>query len=210
MKKIIKYLNETIKKEKYLVIFNVCMFLIGLIIGSLFINFITKDDKGLLIEQVVVYLDNIKKLSVDVFGMNAFIGDFLNNIVQLVFIFIFGISMIGILFVIFLLFFKGFMLGTTVSIIIFKYGIKGILVALLYVFPSLVLNIIIYIFMSFFAINASVKFIKALLKKDKLDFRSFFGKYLLSFFISVLFIGISSLLNVFLTPLLLKLVTYIL
>lgn len=210
MKKIIKYLNETIKKEKYLVIFNVCMFLIGLIIGSLFINFITKDDKGLLIEQVVVYLDNIKKLSVDVFGMNAFIGDFLNNIVQLVFIFIFGISMIGILFVIFLLFFKGFMLGTTVSIIIFKYGIKGILVALLYVFPSLVLNIIIYIFMSFFAINASIKFIKALLKKDKLDFRSFFGKYLLSFFISVLFIGISSLLNVFLTPLLLKLVTYIL
>lgn len=210
MKKIIKYLNETIKKEKYLVTFNVCMFLIGLIIGSLFINFITKDDKGLLIEQVVVYLDNVKKLSVDVFGMNAFIGDFLNNIVQLVFIFIFGISMIGILFVIFLLFFKGFMLGTTVSIIIFKYGIKGILVALLYVFPSLVLNIIIYIFMSFFAINASVKFIKALLKKDKLDFRSFFGKYLLSFFISVLFIGISSLLNVFLTPLLLKLVTYIL
>lgn len=210
MKKIIKYLNETIKKEKYLVIFNVCMFLIGLIIGSLFINFITKDDKGLLIEQVVVYLDNIKKLSVDVFGMNAFIGDFLNNIVQLVFIFIFGISMIGILFVIFLLFFKGFMLGTTVSIIIFKYGIKGILVALLYVFPSLVLNIIIYIFMSFFAINASIKFIKALLKKDKLDFRSFFGKYLLSFFISILFIGISSLLNVFLTPLLLKLVTYIL
>ena len=210
MKKIIKYLNETIKKEKYLVIFNVCMFLIGLIIGSLFINFITKDDKSLLIEQVVVYVDNIKKLSVDVFGMNAFIGDFLNNIVQLVFIFIFGISMIGILFVIFLLFFKGFMLGTTVSIIIFKYGIKGILVALLYVFPSLILNIIIYIFISFFAINASIKFIKALLKKDKLDFRSFFGKYLLSFFISILFIGISSLLNVFLTPLLLKLVTYIL
>ena len=209
MKKIIKYLNETIKKEKYLVIFNVCMFLIGLIIGSLFINFITKDDKSLLIEQVLVYLDNIKRLSTDVFGINAFIGDFLNNIVQLVFIFIFGISMIGILFVIFLLFFKGFMLGTTVSIIIFKYGIKGILVALLYVFPSLVLNIIIYIFMSFFAINASIKFIKALLKKDKLDFRSFFGKYLLSFFISILFIGISSLLNVFLTPLLLKLVTYI-
>ena len=47
MKKIIKYLNEEIKKEKNLIIFILATFMIGLIVGSLFVNFITKDNKAI-------------------------------------------------------------------------------------------------------------------------------------------------------------------
>ena len=73
MKKIIKYLNETIKKEKALLIFTFIIFILGLTIGSLFINFITKDDKTLLINQVEVFFSSIKKMSSDVFGTKYFI-----------------------------------------------------------------------------------------------------------------------------------------
>lgn len=209
MKKIIKYLNETIKKEKNILIFILITFFLGLILGSLFINFITEDDKKLLVEQLELFLSNVKNLTKDVFGIKVFSGEILNNGFQLFIIFVLGISMIGLPVVIIIMFFKGFMLGTTLATIILKYQFKGIIGSFLYVFPCYIFNIIIYIFISFFAVHASIKFLKALLKKDNLNFKSFFGRYLLSFIISMFFMFIVCLLDAYLTPVLLKLFTYI-
>lgn len=209
MKKIIKYLNETIKKEKNILIFILITFFLGLILGSLFINFITEDDKKLLVEQLELFLSNVKNLTKDVFGIKVFSGEILNNGFQLFIIFVLGISMIGLPVVIIIMFFKGFMLGTTLATIILKYQFKGIIGSFLYVFPCYIFNIIIYIFISFFAVHASIKFLKALFKKDNLNFKSFFGRYLLSFIISMFLMNIVCLLDAYLTPVLLKLFTYI-
>ncbi len=209
MKKIINYLNETIKKEKQIVIFMIIIFLVGLIAGSLFINLISQGDKDILTNQVTTFFASIKKLSSDVFGVNALFDGLLNNYSQLFIIFVLGISMVGVIAVVFILFFKGFTLGTTLSAIILKYQLKGVLGVFLYVFPVVIINILIYIFISFFATHASIKFLKALLKKDNLNFKKFLGKYLLSFIISIIFMFICCLLDAFLTPLLLKLFTFI-
>ena len=117
--------------------------------------------------------------------------------------------MIGIPIVIFILFFKGFMLGTTISTIILKYSIKGIIGIILYIFPVCILSICVYLFMCFYAIYASKKFLRAFLKKDALNFKQFLGKYLLSFIVSITLILLLSLLDAYLTPLLLKLFTYL-
>ncbi len=45
MKKIINYLFETIKKERILLTFIIILFILGLVFGSLFINFVSNDDK---------------------------------------------------------------------------------------------------------------------------------------------------------------------
>lgn len=209
MKKIINYLNETVKKEKNILIFNTIIFLVGVVLGSLFINFITNDDKKLLIEQVSTFFSNIKKLTSDIFGFESFLSILFNNLLVLNIIFVLGISMIGIPIVIFILFFKGFMLGTTISTIILKYSIKGIIGIILYIFPVCILSICVYLFMCFYAIYASKKFLRAFLKKDTLNFKQFLGKYLLSFIISITLILLLSLLDAYLTPLLLKLFTYL-
>ncbi len=209
MKKIIRYLNETIKHEKNKLVFTVIMFIIGLIVGSLFINFVSNSDKKLLIEQLDIYFNSIKHLTNDVFGYKVFYSEVLNNVLQLFIIFALGISMVGLPVVIFILFFKGFMIGTTISTMFVKYQLKGVIAAFFYVFPCLVLNVIIYILMCFFAVHASVKFIKALLKKDNLNFKTFLGKYLLTFIVSIFLIIITCLLDAYLTPLLLKLFTFI-
>lgn len=209
MKKIMGYLNETIKKEKNKLIFVTIMFTIGLVLGSLFTNFITSNDKDLLISQLEIYFDSIKKLSNDVFGVKVLSSELLNNGLQLFIIFALGISMVGLPVVIFILFFKGFMLGTTLSTMFLKYQLKGILGAFLYVFPCLIINTIIYILMSFFAVHSSVKFLKALLKKDNLNFKSFLGRYLLAFIVCVVLMLITCILDAYLTPLLLKLFTFI-
>ncbi len=209
MQTIINYLNETIKKHKNLLIFLLITFIVGLVFGSLFINFITDSDKSLLKEQVGTYFSSIKKLSSDVFGINVFLSESLNNTLQLLIIFILGISMIGVFAVVIILFFKGFMLGTTLSVIILNYQLKGVVGALLYVFPVMIINILIYVFLSFFALHASIKFLKALLKKDNLNFKTFLGKYLLAFIISIILIIVTCILDAYLTPLLLKLFTFI-
>ncbi len=209
MKKIINYLNETVKKEKNILIFNTIIFLVGVVLGSLFINFITNADKKLLIEQVSTFFSNIKKLTSDIFGFESFLSILFNNLLVLSIIFVLGISMIGIPIVIFILFFKGFMLGTTISTIILKYSIKGIVGAILYIFPVCILTICVYLFMCFYAIYVSKKFLRAFLKKDSLNFKQFLGKYLLSFIVSIMLILLLSLLDAYLTPLLLKLFTYL-
>lgn len=209
MKKILNYLNETIKKEKALLTFTTIMLILGIIMGSLFVNLVTDADKNMLINQVETFFSSVAKLGDDVFGIKYFGGEFLNNLSQLLLIFVLGISMIGIPAVILIMFFKGFMIGTTLATIILKYQIKGVLGCFLYVFPVMIINIIIYLFFSFFAVHASVKFLKALFKKDSLHFKSFLGKYLLSFFISLVLIAITCLLDAFLTPILLKLFTFI-
>lgn len=210
MKKIINYLLDTVKKEKSLLVFTTIMFIVGIVAGSLFINIITASDKKLLIEQIEVFFSSIKRLSNDVFGINAFLGEITNNFIQLFIIFVLGISMIGIPAVIIIMFFKGFMLGTTLGVFILKYQLKGILGCFLYIFPAMIINVLIYIFFSFFAVHVSIKFLKALVKKDNLSFKTFLGKYILVFLISIILITLVCLLDAFLTPLLLKLLTFLL
>ena len=209
MKKIIKYLNETLNKEKRIIIFVSLLFIIGLVSGSMFTNLLSKADKKILVNNVILYLKNIKNLSSTVYGIKALGSNFLNNFLQLTLIFVLGLSLIGIIVVIFILFFKGFTLGLSIGTIIYKYSFKGILGALLYVFPCMIFNILIYLFLSFYAVYTSDKFIKAFIKKDNLNFKTFLGKYLLSFIVSIIFMLLVCIIDVYLTPLLLKLFTYI-
>lgn len=209
MKQVLGRLKETIIKEKQILRFIIIIFILGLIFGSLFINILSNDDKKLLIESVASYFNSIKNLSNDVFGIKVFYDGIVSNVIILGIIFTLGISMVGVIAVVFILFFKGFILGTTISSIILKYQIKGVLGAILFVFPIAIVNIFIYLFLSFFAVYVSVKFIKALLKKDSLNFKNFLGKYFLAFIISIILIAITSLLDAYLTPLLLKLFTFI-
>lgn len=209
MKKIINYLKEELKKEKNLIILILAIFIIGLVVGSLFVNFITKDDKTLLINQVEIYFSSVKSLDKKVFGINAFTPNLINNELQIFLIFALGLSILGIPVVILIMFFKGFMLGVTLSTFILKYQLLGVLSSLLYIFPCFIIYIIIYTLISFFAVSTSLKFLKAIIKKDNLSFKKFLGKYLLCFLICLVLIIINTLLDAFLTPILLKLFTYI-
>ena len=209
MKKIINYLKEELKKENNLIILILAIFIIGLVVGSLFVNFITKDDKTLLINQVETYFSSVKSLDKKVFGINAFTPNLINNELQIFLIFALGLSILGIPVVILIMFFKGFMLGVTLATFILKYQLLGVLPSLLYIFPCFIIYIIIYTLISFFAVSTSLKFLKAIIKKDNLSFKKFLGKYLLCFLICLVLIIINTLLDAFLTPILLKLFTNI-
>lgn len=209
MKQLIKYIKETIIKEKYILKFILVLLFIGIIAGSLFINFLTKADKSLLINQLEAFLEGVKSLSGEVFGINAFASNLSSNLFQIVFIFILGLSIIGIPVVIFIMFYKGFILGVTLGSFILKYELKGSIGIILYTVPSQILILLIYLFISFFACFVSIRFLKAFIKKDNLNFKNFIGKYSLAFIITIILIIISSLFDAFILPLLMKLFTFI-
>ena len=207
MKKLMNYIYEPVKKNKKIIIFNLIIFVIGLIFGSLFINFINSDDKKILVNEVGDFILNIKKLDNSVFGIVYFKNEIINNIFLLFLIYILGLSLIGILIVIFIMFFKGFTVGITVGIFIYNYSLKGIILSFIYIFPCLILNILIYIFVSSYAVYISLKFIKALINKNSINFKLFVGRYTLSFIISIILLVICTAIDSYLTPILLKLFT---
>lgn len=204
MKKIFISLYSVIKKEKHIIRFILLLFLIGTICGSLFVNFLSESDKKILLQQTTDFFNNIKSGSNLVYGISFFKKDIVNNLLQITGLYILGLSIIGVIVVIIIIFFKGFILGMTLSSIIFKYNVKGILGVVLYVFPLYIIKIGVYTFASLFVIYSSLKFLKAVLKKESINFKTFLGKYIFSYFISLLLIFSVSLLDSYITPFFLK------
>ena len=209
MKKIYSYLYSTLKSNKHIIKFLLVVFFLGIVFGSLFLNFISDNDKIVLTNNISDFFNNVNKLNKYVLGLDVFKDNLINSLFISTLIFILGLSIIGIVIVIFIIFYKGFATGLSISSIILKYKCKGILGAFLYVFPFNIIEILIFIFLSLYAVNSSLKFIRAIVKKDNLNFKTFIGKYLLSFIISIFMLTIISLCKAYILPFMLKLFTYL-
>lgn len=209
MKKIYSYLYSTLKNNKHIIKFLLVVFFFGIVFGSLFLNFISDNDKIVLTNNISDFFNNVNKLNKYVLGLDVFKDNLINSLFISTLIFILGLSIIGIVIVIFIIFYKGFATGLSISSIILKYKFKGILGAFLYVFPFNIIEILIFIFLSLYSVNSSLKFIRAIVKKDNLNFKTFIGKYLLSFIISIFMLTITSLCKAYILPFMLKLFTYL-
>lgn len=209
MKKIYSYLHGTVSSNKHIIRFLFILFILGLTSGSLFINYINDKDLVTLTNNISNYFSNIKDMNEYVFGLSIFKEYVINNIFLTIIIFILGISIIGVLVVIIFIFFKGFTLGLTLSSFIVKYKLKGILSIILYVFPFNLIEILIYMFLSLYAVNSCLKLIRGVAKKDNINFKTFIGKYTLSFIISLILLTLNSLLKAYIFPFILKIFTII-
>ena len=205
----IKQIIKTLKENKNILRFVVILFILGVVFGTLFVNYISDKDKLLLINQINDYTNSIKSLSSNIFGLKSFVSAFKSNMIELLLLYVLGISIVGILLVILIIFFKGFTFGITLSSFILKYKLKGVGYSVIYSIILILPTFICYLFISFFSIYVSIKFIKAFLKKGTIDFKYFLGKYLISFLISIILITFLSLIESYLLPWILKVFTFI-
>lgn len=201
-------LKTKAKAKKKMVVFLMIIFIIGLISGSLFIVILSKADKSLIKEYLEQFLTSINnnKLNYN----SAIISSIGSNVFYVLLIWLLGISVIGLPIMLFIYFSKAFMLGFSISSMLFHYKLKGILLAFLYVFPHQILNIFIYSFLMLYSTSLSIRIIKSLLAKRTLDFKQIMAKYGMVLVISLIGITISSFLEIFLMPTLIKLLLSIL
>lgn len=206
---LIKFIGEFIMdKEKKKYIFLISIVVIGVIIGIIFSNILSDNDKILVEDKLTTYFMNIKE-NKEINYLSNFLNSFLNNNTTLVLIWIFGLSIIGLFFNIFILFFKSFAVGFGIGSIINLYLYKGILGSILYVFPHILINLFVFLVLVYYANNFSSKLFKLLFLKKDVKFNLVMKKYLKILLYGFILLVVSSLLETFLSPFIMKLFTFL-
>ena len=168
---------------------------------------INKADKILVEDKLTTYFLNIKdNKNINYFG--NLLNSFLNNNLYLIIIWLLGLSIIGIVLNNFIIFFKSFVIGFSIGSIINVYLYKGIIGALIYIFPHHIINILVYVVLIYHANNFSIKLFKTLFLKQDNKIKELMPKYLKILLYCFIALSISALLETFLSPFIIKFWTF--
>lgn len=195
-------LKKIIKYDKKIMTFLNVIAIIGIIAGSLFMIILSKNDKDTVLSAIKGFFDKLINNKFNFVGTlkNTLISNLLFSFI----IWVIGISVVGLLIVIFIIFYKSFTLGFTIASIIYTYSVKGALLTLVYIFPHMVINLLILLYLSSYSIKLSIILIKSILKKDNLNFKAFISNYSKVFLISIIFLIVTSLYESFIAPSILR------
>lgn len=188
------------KKVNLFVIFIV---ILGIISGSLFLMVLNENDKSEVINEISTFMTNINTNNIN--NLNSFKNSLIEGMILIILSWILGMSIIGVIFNIFFIYMKSFIIGFSISSFILVYKYKGILSSLIYVIPSQLINILIILILGVYTLLFSKYLFKMIFLKDKtVNLGKFFKKYVLVFGICILLCVISSLCEAYLLPSLLK------
>lgn len=190
------------QKRKY--IFLTILMLLGIIIGGGFVFLLSKSDQQIIISSLKQFFKNVQTDQFDYFA--SFWQSLKNQVLPVLFIWLLGISIIGVPFILFYDFFKGFLVGFSISSIFITYKWKGVLKAFFYVFPHQILGLLFTIFLCFYALRFSGKLIAVFFFKKEIPLRLAMKRYIGVLGIVMVAFCFISLMEIFLAPVLLRLV----
>lgn len=185
-------------------LFIISTIILGIISGSIFLMLASTGDKNAVIEQIKTFMTNINNNSINV-GL-ALKNSLIINYVFTILIWTLGLSIIGVLVNIFLTFIKGFLVGFSISSLFLTYSYKGLFIALIYTFPIQIINIFVVSLLSIYSIMFSKNLLEIITSR-KNNNRLMLKKYIVILSISVILSFISSLLEVYLFPNILRLIS---
>ena len=202
MKKYLDKLKRKVRFNKNLFVFLFVLVMTGLFAGALFSVILSDSDKKMVSDYLNNFLLNLSS------GKINFNVSFFNTLVFTLgfalIIWIFGISIIGVLLVLPFLFFKSFILGFSVGSILINFKIKGVILSLIYIVPHHAINILVYILISAYSIMISYRMVTCMFKKKSFDFKLFMSKYSFILIFSLIILFITSLYESFILPYVLK------
>lgn len=188
------------KKVNLFVIFIVVL---GIISGSLFLMVLNDNDKSEVINEISTFMTNINTNNIN--NLNSFKNSLIEGMILIILSWILGMSIIGVIFNIFFIYMKSFIIGFSISSFILVYKYKGILSSLVYTVPSQLINILIILILGVYTLLFSKYLFKMIFLKDKtVNLGKFFKKYVLVFGICIILCLVSSLCEAYLLPSLLK------
>lgn len=178
-------------------------FLIGIILGIISFFILNKSDKFIVKDNIISLIDNIKLGSIKY--PNTIFLHVSNNLKVISIIWILGLLCLASFIVPFIVVYKGIILSFDVIGIIYAYGFKGFILSLLYVFPSAIINILL-LFVSYYAINQSIRTYKLLKSEKMISLKKYIKNYVLIYLILSLLLIILSILEIFFISFIVKLV----
>ena len=192
--------------DKRINTFVLFIIILGIISGSIFLVVLKEADKNIVIDRINTFFSNINTNNIN--NLVAFKNALIENIIFILLIWILGMSIIGIIVNVFLIYLKGFIIGFSLSSFFLVYGYKGLLVGFIYAFPTSIIYILICLLLGVYSILFTLNLFNLIFNKDRsLDMKRFIKKYVLILIISLVLVLVSSLTEGFLVPSLLKVVT---
>lgn len=202
-----KYNNikSIIVPNKKINFFVISILFLGIITGAIFANIIGINDRTLVIDKIKLFIDNINTNTLN--SILAFKNSISTNMIYIILIWILGMTLLGIIFNIFLLFLKSFILGFSLASFIITYSYKGIILSSLYLLFGQLLNIIVILLLSIYSIMFTIKMLNQIFKNNQNNnILKFFKNYSIILITSILISVISSLSESFLLPSLIKII----
>lgn len=184
-----------IKNNKLLFIL-IVLTLISLIFGILFNTLIDTSTKKDITNNINSLITNYNSQSNLI---KSFIPTFTSSLFLDLLIWIFGISIIGCIIVLFLFLFKVFIFGFEFVSLLVNLNIGRIIFIIIYMLPSL-FNLVIYFILTLFSISYSISLFKILFFKKNYNLSNITKKYIKILGISLLFSFLSSIIEVFIIP----------
>ncbi len=201
-----KDMRHYAKENVSLYIFVSVLFVMGVIFGALMVNALSLEQKQEVTRFLGSFFHSVDQgLSVD--AKTAFQQAFFMHIKWVGLIWLLGCSVVGLPIVLILDFFKGVLVGFTVGYMVGQLSWKGMLFALASVAPQNVIIIPALMISSVAAISFSIYLIKNRLIQQKGTFRKPFMSYSLIHLSMVGLLFGASLMEAFLSPILMKWVT---
>ncbi len=199
-----KEISKLVLPNKKINYFTVSILILGFLCGCIFLILLNNDDKTSTINQVTSYFNRIKDGSFNS-GL-AFKNNLIINYLYIISIWVLGLSLIGLLFNIFIIYIKGFVVGFTISAMMLSFKIKGILSATLYLLFGQIFNILIILLVGIYSFSFSIQLIKILSSKKKVKNTGVVRKYLIILIGAIIFTLIATLLETFVLPNIIKII----
>ena len=196
--------NDKLKEQKKIYIFIIIVMTLGLLSGIVYAIILNQNDHTLVKESLNSFFISIKDNNIDY--KSAIINSLIGNITFTTFIFLLGISIIGIPIIVLCLFFKTFILGFSLSSIIYTYHLNGILKAITYTLPHQLIIILMTLFLGFYALYFGIKLFNYLFRSKDINLRHSMRRYLQIYLIVLIINSLCSFIEVFLSPTLIKLI----
>lgn len=175
----------------------ILVFILGVISSCLFVLFLSESNLDLMKESVGIYFNNINSDKINY--LNSFIISLFNNISIGIIIWLFGISIIGSLFIYLLFFIKSFTISLSFISIIMLYGVKGILISIIYIIPYIIILAVLFI-LSYYSISFSIILIRYLFRGLTYNRKVIVRRYVKILGFCIILLIFCSILDVFLVP----------
>ena len=190
-----------LKKDKSIYLSLLIALLISFIFGMFFITILSSTDKVTLKEYITNFFTSIKQGKII-----SLYKTLINNNLGILITSILAFSVVLFPLVIVIIFYKGFTLAFTITSLIYTFKIKGIILAIVYVFPSLIFNLVFYFIMCYYSFKLSLILFNKAINKDTTNINKFLKKYLVIILVCISIVSLFSLYDTYLLPSLIKLV----
>lgn len=204
MQKFSLFIANHIKEQATIYLFVIILFIMGVIFGAIIVNSMNLTQKEDLYYYLTLFFGQVSdgKLAS---SFEMFKQSFFHNIKYLGFMWILGISIIGLPIIFIMLFLKGMVIGFTVGFLVNQMKLGGFMLSFVSILPQNLLLIPVFIMVGAQAANFSLKLIRQLFVKRLNDqpFRMF-ARYSTALLVIAAAVLFASIFEGYISPILMK------